>query len=45
MPTYRIPRKIFDYNPKRRRREREVDHRRDEKINSFNPEIGTGQKA
>jgi hypothetical protein len=25
--------------------EREVDHRRDEKINSFNPEIGTGQKA
>jgi hypothetical protein len=38
MPTYRIHWKLCDYHPEERR-----DRRRDEKINSSDKEIGTGE--
>lgn len=43
MPTYRILRKIVDYHLKEE--ERKVDHQICERINSPNPENGTGQKT
>jgi hypothetical protein len=43
LPTYRFPRKIFDYHHKGE--ERKVNHQGDGNINSPNRKIRTGQKT